>query len=192
MQSSSTSPLGAQAEITQLLRRWQKGEDAAREQLVELVYDQVRAIARGAIRQHPGGTLSPTDLAHEALIRLLGEQADWEDRRHFYNVIAQATRQILVDSARRRQREKRGGGVVPEALSAAENVAISEDENILRLNEAIEQLMRRDARSAQVIELTYFGGLERSEVADALGLSVPTIDRDLRFGRAWLKRALEA
>ncbi len=192
MQSSSISPLGAKAEITQLLRRWQNGEDAAREQLVELVYDQVRAIARGAIRQHPGATLSATDLAHEALMRLLGEQADWEDRRHFYNVIAKATRQILVDAARRRQRHKRGGGMVPETLSAAENVAVSEDENLLRLNEAIEQLIQRDARSAQVIELTYFGGLGRAEVASALGLSVPTIDRDLRFGRAWLKRALEA
>lgn len=192
MQASSTSPPGARAEITQLLRRWQNGEDAAREQLVELVYDQVRAIARGAIRQHPGGTLSATDLAHEAFIRLLGEQADWEDRRHFYNVIAKATRQILVDAARRRQRHKRGGGMVPEALSAAENVVVSEDENLLRLNEAIEQLIQRDARSAQVIELTYFGGLERGEVASALGLSVPTIDRDLRFGRAWLKRTLEA
>jgi RNA polymerase sigma-70 factor, ECF subfamily len=192
MQPSSDGPDVTSPEITQLLRRWQGGDESAREHLVEVVYHQVRVIARGALRANPGATLSPTDLAHEALIRLLGEQATWEDRKHFYNVVAQATRQILVDSARRRQRDKRGGGIAPESLSAADNVAVAEDENLLRINEAIEQLIARDVRSAQIIELTYFGGLERSEIAQALGLSVPTVDRDLRFGRAWLKRALEA
>ncbi len=192
MQSSSSDSDGVLPEITLLLRRWQGGDDDARERLIEVVYQQVRKIARGALRSNPGATLSPTDLAHEALIRLLGEKATWADRKHFYNVVAQATRQILVDSARRRQRDKRGGGIVPESLTAAVNVAIIEDENLLLINEAIEQLVLRDARSAQIIELTYFGGLERNEIAEALGVSVPTIDRDLRFGRAWLKRALEA
>lgn len=192
MQSSSRSSADTSPDITQLLRRWQDGDAAAREQLVEVVYQQVRSIARGAIRAHPGATLAPTDLAHEALLRLLGEHAPWQDRRHFYNVVAQATRQILVDAARRRKRDKRGGGVVAERLSAAHDVAMTEDDNLLLVNEAIEQLSVRDARSAQIIELTYFGGLERDEIATALGVSIPTVDRDLRYGRAWLKRALEA
>lgn len=191
MQSSGNAADSAATNITQLLKQWQDGDETAQARLIEVVYDQVRAIARGALRSNPGGTLSPTDLAHEALLRLLGEDASWENRRHFYNVVAQATRQILVDAARRRSRDKRGGGAAHESLNAAHEVAMPEDDTLLRVNEAIEQLHLRDKRSAQIIELTYFGGLERDEMAAMLGISVPTIDRDLRFGRAWLKRALQ-
>jgi RNA polymerase sigma factor (TIGR02999 family) len=183
----ATSPI----EITRLLRQWQGGDLVARERLVEAVYAQVRAIAGRTVRANPGATLGATELAHEALERLLGGEANWENRRHFFNVVAQATRQILVDTARRRLRDKRGGGAVAVSLSAAEEQAQSEDEDLLRLHEALEQLAARDARKAQVLELTYFGGLERDEVARALEVSVPTVDRDLRFGKAWLKRALE-
>jgi RNA polymerase sigma factor (TIGR02999 family) len=190
MRPAGSGSDGPSADITQLFRRWQGGDEGAREQVVEVVYQQVRAIARGALSGNPGATLTPTDLAHEALIRLLGEQAGWADRRHFYRVVAMATRQILVDAARRRQRDKRGGGIVPEALSAADGVAGPEDEELIRIHEAIEQLALRDARSAQVIELTYFVGLERTQIAETLAVSVPTVDRDLRFARAWLKRAL--
>lgn len=190
MQPAGSGSDGPSADLTQLFRRWQGGDEAAREQVVEVVYQQVRAIARGALSGNPGATLTPTDLAHEALIRLLGENASWADRRHFYRVVAMATRQILVDAARRRQRDKRGGGIVPEPLSAADAVAGPEDAELIRIHEAIEQLALRDARSAQVIELTYFVGLERTQIAQTLAVSVPTVDRDLRFARAWLKRAL--
>jgi RNA polymerase sigma factor (TIGR02999 family) len=179
-------------EITRLLRRWQGGESDAREALVAAVYEQVRAIARRTVSANPGATLSATDLAHEALIRMLGADADWADRRHFYNVVAQATRQILVDAARRRLRDKRGGGALPVSLSAADQVAAAGDEDLVRIDEALGQLAAQDPRRAQVIELTYFGGLDRGEVAASLGVSVPTVDRDLRFGRAWLRRALGA
>lgn len=178
-------------DITRLLRRWQAGDLVARERLVEAVYAQVRAIAGRTVRANPGSTLGATELAHEALARLLGADASWENRRHFFNVVAQATRQILVDAARRRVRDKRGGGAIAVSLSAADEQAQAEDEDLLRLHEALEQLAARDARKAQVLELTYFGGLDREELARALEVSVPTVDRDLRFGKAWLKRALE-
>jgi RNA polymerase sigma factor (TIGR02999 family) len=185
------APEPSPVEITQLLRRWQGGDLVARERLVEAVYAQVRAIAGRTVRANPGATLGATELAHEALARLIGAEATWEDRRHFFNVVAQATRQILVDAARRRMRDKRGGGAIAVSLSAADEQALGEDEDLLRLHEALEQLAARDPRKAQVLELTYFGGLDRDEVARALEVSVPTVDRDLRFGKAWLKRALE-
>lgn len=185
------APAPSPVEITQLLRRWQDGDLVARERLVEAVYAQVRAIAGRTVRANPGATMGATELAHEALARLLGGEATWENRRHFFNVVAQATRQILVDAARRRLRDKRGGGAMAVSLSAADEQAQAEDEDLLRLHEALEQLAARDPRKAQVLELTYFGGLEREELARALEVSVPTVDRDLRFGKAWLKRALE-
>lgn len=184
-------PAPSPAAITQLLRQWQGGDLVARERLVEAVYAQVRAIAGRTVRANPGGTLGATELAHETLARLLGAEASWEDRRHFFNVVAQATRQILVDAARRRLRDKRGGGAIAVSLSALDEQAQAEDEDLVRLHAALEQLAVRDARKAQVLELTYFGGLDREEVARALAVSVPTVDRDLRFGKAWLKRALE-
>jgi RNA polymerase sigma factor (TIGR02999 family) len=197
--SSDVTPAGGErrtdpdaGEITRLLRRWQDGDIAAREALIEVVYDQVRIIASQAIRASPGATLSATDLAHESLLRLLGAKAKWEDRRHFYNVVAKATRQVLVDAARRRLRDKRGSGIKPVSLTQAQDVAVADDETMLRVNDALEQLGRRDERRARVLELTYFGGFEREEIAGVLDISVPTVDRDLRFGKAWLKRALEA
>jgi RNA polymerase sigma factor (TIGR02999 family) len=186
------APEPSPVEITQLLRQWQDGDLVARERLVEAVYAQVRAIAGRSVRANPGATLGATELAHEALARLLGAEASWENRKHFFNVVAQATRQILVDTARRRLRDKRGGGAIAVSLSAADEQAQAEDEDMVRLHEALEQLATRDARKAQVLELTYFGGLDREEIARALEVSVPTIDRDLRFGKAWIKRALEA
>lgn len=178
-------------DITRLLRQWQSGDLVAREKVVEAVYAQVRAIAGRTVRANPGATLGATELAHEALLRLLGNEANWENRRHFFHVVAQATRQILVDAARRRLRDKRGGGALAVSLSAADEVAQGEDEDLLRLHEALELLAARDARKAHVLELTYFGGVDREEIARALEVSVPTVDRDLRFGKAWLKRALE-
>jgi RNA polymerase sigma-70 factor, ECF subfamily len=192
MQSFEPSPGPEVPEITRMLRQWQAGDAGARERVVEAVYAQVRAIAGRAARAASGGTLTPTELAHEVLIRLLGAEASWEDRRHFFHVVAQGTRQILIDAARRRLRDKRGGGARQVELSALGDIAVEDDATLLRVNEALEELGRADPRRAQVIELTYFGGFERGEIAQVLGVSVPTIDRDLRFGRAWLKSALQA
>ncbi|MBK7013515.1 MAG: RNA polymerase subunit sigma-70 [Xanthomonadales bacterium] len=171
-------------DITCLLQEWRGGDMQARDRLLQVVYGQVHAISCRAIRANPRATLSPTDLAHEALLRLLGKDAPWENRRHFYHVIALATRQVLVDSARKRLRNKRGGGALVESLGAADAAAVGAEEKLLYLNQAIEQLARHSSRCGQIVELTYFGGLERDEVATALDISVATVDRELRFARA--------
>ncbi len=180
-------------EVTRLIEAWRGGDVAAREQLIERVYLNVRAIAAQSLRRMPNVTLSATDLAHEALIRMLGAQGDWENRKHFFHVAAQATRQVLVDAARKRLADKRGGGaervVLDEALDLADP---GNDADLLRIDAALRDLSGTDARRAQMVELVYFGGLSRAEVAAALSVSEGTVDRDLRLARAWLRTALEA
>jgi len=183
----------ADHDVTRLIAAWRGGDEHAREALVERVYANVRAIAAQSLRQMPGATLSATDLAHEALIRLLGTDASWTDRRHFFHVAAQATRQILVDAARQRLASKRGGGAEKVGLDDALGVAANDgDDELVRVDDALRDLSQNDARRAQIVELVYFGGLSRVEVAHALEVSEGTVDRDLRLARAWLRTALEA
>jgi len=185
------APASLRAELTGLMRSWQEGDAAAGEQLFALVYPRVRAIAARALRGGGDATLTPTDLAQEALLRLIGDEPDWRDRHHFFHVVAQATRQILVDHARRRLADKRGGGARALPLSAAQDVSQGEDEAaMLRVDEALQELAERDPRRARIVELVYFGGFSRAEIARALAISEGTVDRDLRFARAWLKQAL--
>lgn len=180
-------------DITRLLAAWREGDEQAREALMQRVYVNVRAIAAQSLRAMPAATLSATDLAHEALLRLLGSELDWNDRQHFYRVAAQATRQVLVDAARKRLTEKRGGDVERVQLDEAAAVSTPDsDAELLRVDEALRDLAASDTRRAQVIELVYFGGLSRLEVASALDVSEGTVDRDLRLARAWLRTALEA
>ncbi|TDR43133.1 RNA polymerase sigma factor (TIGR02999 family) [Tahibacter aquaticus] len=181
-------------QITQLLRAWEAGDGVARESVVNLVYDHVRAIAACSLRHAPGATLTPTEIAHEALLRILGAEAGWQDRRHFFHVIAQATRQILVDAARRRHADKRGGAVERiDIAEAAEQIASADsDAQLLRIDAALAELGRSDQRRARTIELVYFGGYSRAEIAATLDVSEGTVDRDLRLARAWLKVAIEA
>jgi RNA polymerase sigma factor (TIGR02999 family) len=191
--SSAVAEAPVDHEVTRLIAAWRDGDEGAREALVERVYANVRAIAAQSLRQMPGATLSATDLAHEALIRLLGTDAAWSDRRHFFHVAAQATRQILVDAARQRLASKRGGGAEKVELDAALGVAANDgDTQLVRIDDALRDLQQSDARRAQMIELVYFGGLSRVEVAQALQVSEGTVDRDLRLARAWLRSALEA
>jgi RNA polymerase sigma factor (TIGR02999 family) len=173
--------------FTELTQAWRAGELAARDRLVGLVYDEVRAIARRQLALHSEATLRPTELAHEALMRVLQQTGEWDSRRHLMNVIALATRQVLVDSARRRHAQKRDGGIAAD-LESAEAVADAPDS--LRVTEAIDALTQTDARAAEVITLTYFTGLDRMEIATLLDISASTVDRSLRFGRAWLKDSL--
>jgi len=181
----------ADHEVTQLIAAWRDGDPSAREALVERVYANVRAIAAQSLRKMPGATLSATDLAHEALIRMLGAGANWNDRRHFFHVAAQATRQILVDAARQRLAAKRGGGAEKGDLDALHEIGGNEqDAELVRIDDALRDLQQIDARRAQTIELVYFGGLSRPEVAAALEVSEGTVDRDLRLARAWLRSAL--
>ena len=177
--------------LTVLLHRWQDGDVVAREELMALVYRRVRAIAGQSLAQHAQATRTPTELALEALIRLLAADAGWADRRHFFHVVAQATRQVIVDHARRRLSEKRGQGQAILPLSQAPELpGGGADDDVVRVDEAIVALAKEDPRQAQVVELSYFGGFSREEIGAALELSVATVDRDLRFARAWLKDAL--
>jgi len=180
-------------EVTRLINRWRAGEEDARVTLMDLVYSRVRAIAGQSLRHTPAATLSATELAHEALMRMLGGDAPWENRKHFFNVVAQATRQVLVDAARKRSAGKRGGNVDRVDIAAALNVSGGKDDaTLLQLDSALTELGRSNPRQVKMIELVYFGGLDRCEVAASLGVSEGTVDRDLRLAKAWLRTALES
>ena len=181
------------ADITGLLSDWRRGDPIALDALMQHVYANVRSIAAQSLRALPGATLSATDLAHEALLRLLGSDMDCVDRQHFFRVATQATRQVLIDAARKRLAGKRGGNPPRVALDEAHAVTSPEnDELLLRIDDALRDLAVHNTRHAQMIEMVYFGGLSRSEIGAALGLSDTTVDRDLRVARAWLKAALAA
>jgi RNA polymerase sigma factor (TIGR02999 family) len=182
----------AARDVTRLLHAWSGGDGSAAERLTELVYAQVRAIAGKHLRQFGQRlTLEPTELAHELFLRLIGAETNWQDRRHFYGVVSVAMRRILVDTARARSSEKRGGGGVHVTLSAADEAG-REDSDALALDEALQALRKLDDRKCEIVELNYLIGLKREEIADVLEVSVPTIDRELRFARAWLKQRLAA
>jgi RNA polymerase sigma factor (TIGR02999 family) len=176
--------------VTQLLRRWRGGDEAAVQQLVPLVYDELRRLARlqmrGERREH---TLQPTALVHEAYGRLVALELSWQDRSHFLSMAARVMRWVLVEHARARRAEKRGGGAVKVSLDAADRA--TQPHAVIELDEALERLSSQDERPARAIELHYFGGLSYVEIAEALGISEATVDRDMRFARAWLRRALE-
>jgi RNA polymerase sigma factor (TIGR02999 family) len=182
-------------DITSLLRDWQSGNRAALDALTPAVYRQLRQIAAGYMRRERAGhTLQPTALVHEAYARMAGQNLpEFQSRSHFYAVSAQIMRQVLVDCAREHRAAKRGSGLKEQlddrlAVSAPDGSL----EDVLFIDEALARLAALDARKAQVIELRYFGGLERQEIADALGLTHATVKRDLTLGEAWLRRELGA
>lgn len=179
------SPAG----ITQCLQRWKAGDRAALDELAGLVQGHLRELAAARLRGERQVTLQPTALVNEAMLRLLGGEVDWRDRAHFFAFAALHMRSVLVDQARARQAERRGGGQVQVTLSD-ELVDPGADLGILELHQALDGLAVIDADAAKVIELSYFGGLQREEVAEALGLSVSSVFRAMRFGQAWLRQAL--
>jgi RNA polymerase sigma factor (TIGR02999 family) len=180
----------ADQQITSLLAAWSHGDAQAATQLTEIVYDQIRVIAEAQLRRvSVAPALQPTELAHELFLRLLGTPMTWENRRHFYGMVALAMRRLLVDAARARLSEKRGGDLLHVTLSAAGEVAV-ESTDTTSLDSVLDALRELDSRKADIIEMTYLLGLTREEIAAALDVSVPTVDRDLRFARAWLKDRL--
>ena len=171
-------------DVTALLRAWGDGDAHAAERLTGIVYAQVRAMAAKHLRRHSNGaTLQATELAHEMFVHLLEAKVAWRDRRHFYGVVSAALRNILIDAARARGSDKRGGGLLHVTLSAADEVVEPAAEGPL-LDGALCRLKAIDARKHEIVEFHYLLGLTREEIAQVVGVSVPTVDRDLRFAKA--------
>ncbi len=190
---ASPPPPALSAEVTVLLHQWSDGDQHALDRLMPLVYDELRRVAhRRLAGERTGHTLQTTALVHEAYGRLAEADLSWQDRAHFFALAARTMRRILVDYARSRLAEKRGGGAeaVPLDQLTVELSAGGEDAEILALHDALEALERQDPRKAQVIEAHIFGGLTYEETAEALGISPATVDRDLRLAKAWLAREL--
>jgi RNA polymerase sigma-70 factor, ECF subfamily len=179
--------------VSDLLVAWGRGEPAALEQLTPRVYRELHKLARAYLRRgRPNQSLQPTALINEAYLRLLDQSqpVQWENRAHFFGIAARLMRLILVDHARTHQAAKRGGAAAAVTLSDCMAVSPARAPDVLEIDEALDRLAAVDERKAKVIELRYFGGMDRGEVATALGLTVPTVKRDLRLGEAWLRRFL--
>jgi len=180
--------------ITQLLVDWGKGDQAALEKLMPLVYDELRRLASNYLRRERAAhTLQPTALVNEAYLKLVDQRnAKWQNRAHFFGISAQLMRRILVDHARQHQAAKRGGSNQQRlSITSAERVAKQPEIDLLALNEALEELTQMDPQQAQIVELKFFGGLSIDETAEVLGISHATVERDWKMARAWLRRQLE-
>jgi RNA polymerase sigma-70 factor, ECF subfamily len=178
--------------VTELLREWNAGRAEARDQLMDVVYRPLRAIAeRHLDRERSGHTLQPTALVNELYLRLIDQRrVHWRDRAHFFAVAAQVMRYILVDHARRKKSEKRGGAVVMVTLDAALDVCATADLDVVALDEALENLGAIFPQQARIVELRFYGGLTLDETAEALGISTATVSREWTMARAWLRGAL--
>lgn len=185
MSAGETDP---QNQVTQLLRAVRDGEQGALDRLIELVYDELRFLARRQLaRERVGHTLHATALVHEAYVKLAGGPIDASDRAHFLAIAARAMRQILVDHARRKGAQKRGGDWEVTTLTDGSQAVEFRPEEILALDRALDEL---DERQRQVVELRFFGGMEESEIATVLDVSERTVRRDWVKARAWLYRSL--
>jgi RNA polymerase sigma factor (TIGR02999 family) len=186
MRSAST------AVVTQLLRAWSAGNPDAQEQLLPLVYDELRRRAAGQLRRdRKGHTLQPTALVHEAYVRLLGQQrGDWQSRTHFFALASQMMRRVLVDHARARAAAKRPGQAVRVTLDGELASVDPRGCDLLMLDQALSELARLDQRQGNIVELCYFGGLTEDEVAGAMSISRSTVARELRSAKAWLYRRM--
>lgn len=179
-------------EITRLLQAWNDGDETALERLTPLVYDELHRLARGYMRrENPGNTLQTTALINEAILRLIDwEGAKWENRAHFYGVVAQMMRRILVDYARTRTAARRGGLAQQVLLDESALVASARNEEFIALDEALARLEQFDPRKAHIVEMRFFGGRSVEETAAVLNLSPRTIVREWTFARAWLHREM--
>ena len=177
-------------EVTRLLHEWRSGNDEAMDQLIPLVYDDLRRLAGHFMRRERSEhTLQPTALVSEAYLRLTGVKVAWKDRSHFFAVFARLMRRLLVDHARTRHRVKRQSQKIP--LGEASEVSAKLPLDLVALDHALTQFASFDPRKAEIIELHFFAGLSNEEVAGTLGISRATVQRDLRLAKAWLKLQLQ-
>jgi RNA polymerase sigma-70 factor (ECF subfamily) len=178
-------------EITQLLIKWSDGDRAALDELMPLVYGELRRLANGYLRRHDNNSLQPTALVHEAYLRLVDYQAaDWQTRAQFFGLAATIMRNLMVDAARRRQAAKRGGPQYTLSLSEADHLGREQEINLLALDDALQALSALKPRYSRVVELKFFGGLTIEETAAVLGVSHTIVEREWTFARAWLHREL--
>jgi RNA polymerase sigma factor (TIGR02999 family) len=177
------------SDVTQILSRIESGDPSAAEQLLPMVYDELRRLAAQRLsHENPGQTLQATALVHEAYLRLVdGQQAQhWNSRGHFFGAAAEAMRRILVETARRKSGAKAGGGHFRVELTDVPDGQAT-DLNLIALSEALEKLQAKDARAAELVKLRFFAGLTRHEAAEILGISVATADNDWAYAKGWLK-----
>jgi RNA polymerase sigma-70 factor, ECF subfamily len=179
-------------EVTALLLAWRAGDDRALEQLIPLVYTELRRIARNYMRKEQAGhTLQTSALVNEAYLRLLGaQQINWQNRAHFFAISSTLMRRVLVDTARARQARKRGGSAYQVILEEGTTGGAGQQENLVALDEALTALAETDERKCKVVELRFFGGLKENEIAEVLQVSPETVRRDWRLAKSWLLRFL--
>lgn len=179
-------------EINLLLDRHRDGQAGAVEKLMAMVYDDLRKLAAWQLQsERPDHTLQPTALVHEAYLKLTAQNpVEWQNKAHFFALAAQIMRHILVDYARGRQREKRGGGQAIVELKEALNLRPSSDPDLLALDDALKTLAGIDPRKCRIVELRYFGGLSIEETAEALRISETTVRREWTMAKAWLRREM--
>lgn len=178
-------------DVTRLLQLWRGGNQEALDQLMPIVYDELRRLAARCLRkERPGHTLRATALVNEAYLRLVDADIGWQDRAHFYAVAARVVRRILVEYARQHGRQKRGDGEVPIPLDEAVMVGPEAASTVLDLDEALQRLAVLDERKSEIIQLLFFGGMTYDEAAAALDISPATVHRELKLAKAWLHREL--
>ena len=187
-------PSNLPGEITQLLGQWSGGDRAALDELMPLVYEELRRMAhRHMAHERPGHTLQATEVVTEVYLKLKDERAArWQSRTHFFAVAAQMMRFILVDYARRHARARRGGGAQKVTLEDAMLVSEDKGSELLLLDEALQKLEQFDKRKSQIAVMRFFAGLTVEETAEALAISAETVMRDWRLARAWLQNELES
>lgn len=177
--------------VTQLLKDWRSGQADALERLTPLVYEELRSLAAGYMkRERAGHTLQPTAIVHEAYVRLIDMDVPWEDRAHFFSVAARLMRRILVDHARERSTNRRAGEHTVFELQEHDAHAEEIGFRLVEIDSALTKLETKDPRLAQMAEIHYFAGLSSEETAAALGMSVSALQRELRFVKAWLLKAI--
>jgi RNA polymerase sigma-70 factor (ECF subfamily) len=179
-------------DVTQLLADWSNGDQAALDKLLPLVNNELRQLARRYMRrENPGHTLQTSALVNEAYLRLIDQKSvRWQNRAHFFGIAAQLMRRILIDHARSHHYAKRGGGALRVSLDEAAAVTDARAAELLAVDEALEKLTAMDARKGRIVELRFFGGLSLEETAEVLGISSPTVQREWRAAKAWLRRIL--
>lgn len=179
-------------EVTQMLVAWGDGDSAALDRLMPLVYEELHRLAHHYMsREHPGHTLQTSALVNEAYLRLIDQKnVHWQNRAHFFGIAAQLMRQILVDYARKRRSQKRGGGALKVSFDEAIIVSKERLTEVIALDDALKSLAEIDPRKSQMVELRFFGGLSIEETAEVLKVSPATVMRDWTLAKAWLKRAV--